>query len=123
MHRLSALIRNSIAAGALAIKEERFMGLATYRVFGIPGAWRVDHDGKAENTYVTKEAAFEAAVAAASIKRSGHRRRRCDNRRARGTVMSSEPTPEFNRDEVLVCIVLAFCLTAGSVTAIYRVIG
>ena len=43
------------------------MGLATYRVFGIPGEWRVDHDGKAENTYVTKEAAFEAAVAAASL--------------------------------------------------------
>jgi len=49
------------------------MGLATYRVFGIPGEWRVDHDGKAENTYVTKEAAFEAAVAAASLAlRQGH---------------------------------------------------
>ena len=23
------------------------MGLATYRVFGMPGEWRVDHDGKA----------------------------------------------------------------------------
>ncbi|HYI26462.1 MAG TPA: hypothetical protein VD863_01300 [Bradyrhizobium sp.] len=49
------------------------MGLATYRVFGIPGEWRVDHDGKTENTYVTKEAAFEAAVAAASLAlRQGH---------------------------------------------------
>jgi len=49
------------------------MGLATYRVFGIPGEWRVDHDGKAENTYATKEAAFEAAVAAASLAlRRGH---------------------------------------------------
>jgi len=59
--------RNSIAARTLATKEERLMGLATYRVFGIPGEWRVDHDGKTENTYVTKEAAFEAAVGLASF--------------------------------------------------------
>jgi len=35
-------------------------GLASYRIFGVPGAWHVDHDGKAANTYETKEAAFEA---------------------------------------------------------------
>lgn len=49
------------------------MGLASYRIFGVPGAWHVDHEGKAANTYPTKEAAFEAAVAAASLAlRQGH---------------------------------------------------
>jgi uncharacterized protein (DUF58 family) len=49
------------------------MGLANYKIFGEPGAWHVDHDGKAPNTYETKEAAFEAAVAAASLAlRQGH---------------------------------------------------
>jgi hypothetical protein len=49
------------------------MGLANYRIFGTAGAWRVEHDGKAENTFDTKEAAFEAAVAAASLAlRQGH---------------------------------------------------
>jgi phosphotransferase system HPr-like phosphotransfer protein len=49
------------------------MGLASYKIFGVPGAWHVDHDGKAPNTYETKEAAFEAAVAAASLAlRQGH---------------------------------------------------
>jgi hypothetical protein len=33
------------------------------------GEWRMRHDGKAENIYETKEAAFEAAVAAASFRR------------------------------------------------------
>jgi hypothetical protein len=31
--------------------------------------------------------------------------------------------PEFDRDGVLVCIVLAFCIAAGTMTAIYRVLG
>ena len=49
------------------------MGLASYKIFGVPGAWHVDHEGKAANTYQTKEAAFEAAVAAASLAlRQGH---------------------------------------------------
>ncbi len=49
------------------------MGLASYRIFGIVGAWHVDHDGKAQNTYDTKEAAFEAAVAATVLAlRQGH---------------------------------------------------
>jgi len=49
------------------------MGLASYTIFGVPGAWHVDHEGKAANTYETKEAAFEAAVAAASLAlRQGH---------------------------------------------------
>src|SRR6478735_8424031 len=41
------------------------MGLAAYEIIGSAGEWRVKHDGKAENVYQTKEAAFEAAVAAA----------------------------------------------------------
>jgi hypothetical protein len=39
----------------LSSKQERFMGLANYRIFGTRGAWRIDHDGKAENVYATKE--------------------------------------------------------------------
>ena len=41
------------------------MGLAQYRILGRAGAWTVEHDGKSPNDYATKEAAFEAAVAAA----------------------------------------------------------
>jgi hypothetical protein len=49
------------------------MGLANYKVFGGPGEWHVEHDGKVANTYGTKEAAFEAAAAAASLAlRQGH---------------------------------------------------
>ena len=48
------------------------MGIAKYEIFGKNGAWRIRHD-KAENEYATKEAAFEAAIAAASIAlREGH---------------------------------------------------
>jgi hypothetical protein len=49
------------------------MGLAAYEIIGNDAEWRVHHDGKAENIYETKEAAFEAAVAAASLAlRQGH---------------------------------------------------
>ena len=49
------------------------MGLAYYEIVGSEGEWRVRHDGKAENVYETKETAFEAAVAAASLAlRQGH---------------------------------------------------
>ena len=49
------------------------MGMAKYEIVGTEGVWRVRHDGKAENTYATKEAAFEAAIAAASLAiRQGH---------------------------------------------------
>lgn len=49
------------------------MGLAAYDIVGDDGEWRVSHDGKAENVYQTKESAFEAAVAAASLAlRQGH---------------------------------------------------
>lgn len=49
------------------------MGLASYEIIGDAGEWRISHDGKAENVYATKESAFEAAVAAASLAlRQGH---------------------------------------------------
>jgi hypothetical protein len=49
------------------------MGLASYEIIGSAGEWRIRHDGKADNTYQTKESAFEAAVAAASLAlRQGH---------------------------------------------------
>jgi hypothetical protein len=49
------------------------MGLASYEIIGSDAEWRVRHDGKAENVYATKEAAFEAGVAAASLAlRQGH---------------------------------------------------
>jgi hypothetical protein len=49
------------------------MGLASYEIVGSAGEWRVRHDGRADNTYQTKESAFEAAVAAASLAlRQGH---------------------------------------------------
>jgi len=49
------------------------MGQAIYEIVGTAGQWRVRHDGQAPNVYETKESAFEAAVAAASIAlRQGH---------------------------------------------------
>jgi hypothetical protein len=49
------------------------MGLADYKVVANGKTWSVLHDGRAENAYDTKEAAFEAAVAAASLAiREGH---------------------------------------------------
>lgn len=53
--------------------EDGKMGLAAYEIFGMAGEWRIRHDGLAENVYETKEAAFEAAIAAASLAlRQGH---------------------------------------------------
>jgi len=49
------------------------MGVARYAIVGNPGEWHVEHDGKAAHTYATKESAFEAAAAAASLAmREGH---------------------------------------------------
>jgi len=49
------------------------MGLASYAITPVDGKWTVLHDGEVEGDYVTKEAAFEAAVAAASLAiREGH---------------------------------------------------
>jgi hypothetical protein len=52
---------------------EDAMGFANYKIFGNPGEWHVEHDGKVANTFATKESAFEAAAAAASLAlRQGH---------------------------------------------------
>lgn len=49
------------------------MGLAQYAVVPVRDEWGVLHDGDVKNTYATKEAAFESAVAAASLAlREGH---------------------------------------------------
>ena len=49
------------------------MGLAAYDVIESGASWGVRHDGNVEGTFETKEAAFEAAVAAASLAiRQGH---------------------------------------------------
>lgn len=49
------------------------MGLAVYEIVRSAGEWQVRHDGQAKNVYQTKESAFEAAVAAASLAlRQGH---------------------------------------------------
>ncbi|ANW01004.1 DUF2188 domain-containing protein [Bradyrhizobium icense] len=49
------------------------MGLAEYMIVSEPDGWTVLHDGNAPHRYDTKEAAFEAAVAAASLAiRQGH---------------------------------------------------
>jgi len=49
------------------------MGLAQYSVVPIDMFWSVLHDGTLEGHFETKEAAFEAAVTAASLAmREGH---------------------------------------------------
>jgi hypothetical protein len=49
------------------------MGIANYFVKGYAGRWFVEHDGQPEGDYETKESAFEAALAAASLAcREGH---------------------------------------------------
>ncbi len=40
---------------------------ATYRVVPQEGQWGVEHDGDVAGPYVTREAAFEAAAATASL--------------------------------------------------------
>ena len=42
------------------------MGIASYKVVRHGKSWAVDHDGRAEGEYATKEAAFEAIAGAAS---------------------------------------------------------
>jgi hypothetical protein len=49
------------------------MGLAQYSIVPIERFWAVLHDGTLEGQFETKEAAFEAAVTAASLAmREGH---------------------------------------------------
>jgi hypothetical protein len=62
------------------------MGLAEYTIVSQGDEWGVLHDGSIKNRYATKEAAFEAAVAAASLAiREGHEVRlaRSPSKRAR----------------------------------------
>jgi phosphotransferase system HPr-like phosphotransfer protein len=49
------------------------MGLAQYAIVTVGDHWAVLHDGDINGDYVSKEAAFESAVAAASLAmRQGH---------------------------------------------------
>ena len=42
------------------------MGIAAYEIVRSHSGWSVAHEGKTTGSYATKEAAFEAAAAAAS---------------------------------------------------------
>jgi sarcosine oxidase gamma subunit len=67
--------RNPVAGFNVAFPDskEATMGLAEYMIVSKPDGWTVLHDGTAQHDYETKEAAFEAAVAAASLAiRQGH---------------------------------------------------
>ncbi len=56
-----------------SFQKEAFMGLAEYKIVPKGRGWSVLHDGAASNDYASKEAAFESAVAAASLAlREGH---------------------------------------------------
>jgi hypothetical protein len=49
------------------------MGSAVYRILPYQDGWGVAHDGRTTGPYATKEAAFEATAAAASLAmREGH---------------------------------------------------
>ena len=49
------------------------MGIAAYKIEPYQTGWGVTHDGKTVGPYETKEAAYEASVAAASMAlREGH---------------------------------------------------
>ena len=49
------------------------MGFASYAIISTDKGWGILHDGDVEGDYATKEAAFESAVAAASLAiREGH---------------------------------------------------
>ena len=49
------------------------MGQAIYRIVPHKDGWGVDHDGKIGGPYETKEAAYEATVAAGSLAlKQGH---------------------------------------------------
>ena len=49
------------------------MGMASYAIVAQRKGWCILHDGNAEGDYETREAAFEAAMTAASLAvRQGH---------------------------------------------------
>jgi hypothetical protein len=59
--------RNLFLAQHYLANRRCIMGIASYEVVGSGGVWRVKHDGEPVGSYQTKEAAFEAAVAAAAV--------------------------------------------------------
>ena len=62
-----------LAGRSLLPNWRRILAIASYEVVGSGGVWRVKHDGEPIGSYPTKEAAFEAAVAAAlEIIREGY---------------------------------------------------
>jgi hypothetical protein len=73
-----AMIRNPTRFSFVAVanscqSKEAEMGVASYRIAAHQGGWGVSHDGDTVGPYETKEAAFEATVAAASsAMREGH---------------------------------------------------
>lgn len=49
------------------------MGVAAYTVTRVADGWGVEHDGRIEGSYLSKESAFEAIAAAASNSiKNGH---------------------------------------------------
>ena len=73
------------------------MGLTPYEIIGNGAEWRVRHDGKAEKVYETKEAAFEAAVAAGSLAlRQAHEVPRCRPWTGLGQRFEAVRTPRGN---------------------------
>jgi hypothetical protein len=53
--------------------QEIVMGMASYKIEPYQSGWGVTHDGETVGPYETKEAAFEATVAAASMAlKEGH---------------------------------------------------
>jgi hypothetical protein len=49
------------------------MGLAAYAVKKVQDGWGVEHDGRIEGSYLSKESAFEAiALAASNSIKDGH---------------------------------------------------
>ncbi len=49
------------------------MGVAQYHIVPVGKQWGVQHDGNVNGGYLTKESAFEAAAAAASLAiKQGH---------------------------------------------------
>jgi len=66
---MRAMDRRTLKQATTLARKSHLMGIAKYEIFGTEGVWRVRHDGKAENEYATKEAAFAAASLAL---RQGH---------------------------------------------------
>jgi hypothetical protein len=62
-------------------------------------------------------------VRSGNARRPGRLLERSDWNDAGDLRLARMPPPEFERDEVLVCMVIAFCIAAASVTTVYGLIG